>query len=143
MITEYKCGNCGVAASVRSDPNDLMIGGRLHSETNCPQCDRKMSKITLERDSDPNAISVDEFMFFQARLARPGEVVTQRDVVTAMLLAHKIVKVDATNINDRCVINKVLLDNGVWLYFASSGLGAVIWRVAKDKEGEDASNREI
>lgn len=138
----FICTECQQSVIVKVRKEDLMPGGRLERPPECPMCHKgQMIHTSKPGPLDPKdtEITTDEFMFFLAGLALPGEVVTQKEPVVAMLLAHRVVKVDATSVNDRCVVESILLDNGVRLYFAASGMGAVVWRAVRE-EKEDAGS---
>lgn len=138
----FICSHCRERVAVRVKVADIDKGGRLDPRRPivCPLC-KKGSFFSVPTVSATGwvPITVNEFMFFLEGLAMPGEVVTQKESVVAMLLAHKIVDVDADNANDRCVLNSVKLDNGVRLFLAASGMGAVVWRALRE-ENENASD---
>lgn len=135
----FTCVECDYSVVVRGRNDDPRVKGPIR----CPECKKGNFKRTLMGPLalDKGAITVDELMFLVAGLAMPGELITQEESVVSMLLANKIVDVEACSLIDRCVIESILLDNGVRLYFAASGMGAVVWRATRE-EKEHASVRD-
>jgi hypothetical protein len=143
MMFSATCPGCKKRVIVRGTKEEF---DKIKGTIKCPLCEYdnvNWAFLIGQPHPKDSIITVDEFLFYTAGLALPGEIVTQKEAVVGMFRAHRIVDLDAEETpRGFCCIKSILLDNGVRFYFAVSGDGPVIWRAVKEK-GEKNGRKSI
>ena len=137
MYLFYKCTDpaCEFSAHVSGSPTELDI--LMSQEHVCPKCKRILKNsntFTGYYKRKVLKLGFKEFYGAVNGMGLPEETVTHKEPVVAMLRACQIINVDADEVDGRCIINSVTLDNGVTLHFAASGYGAAVFKATR---GED------
>ena len=117
--------------------NDLNKG-----PVKCPVCFSVSVVPTTLKKTGQLVVELTAQQFWVATngFGMPDEMVTEPEAIEAMLLAHKIKKVKLHHsASRRVVVDELELDNGITLHFTASGEGAVIFKLTRTKETEDAS----
>lgn len=139
MLAFYQCKHCGFGARVSGERKDIEF--LVHEEHHCPVCECGIQRTTASSmwNMTVKRLTFQEFYNAVNGMGLPNETVTHKEPVVAMLMACKIESVDASEVEERCIINSVTLDNGVTLHFAASGYGAAVYKATR--RGIDASSR--
>lgn len=133
MFIECDNKECDFSAKVSGLPYEM--SKLIRYGQYCPQCNEPMellpSDANVEDFSPKYELSYSQYFAAVNHLGLPQEVVSCKEVVSSMLLAHKVVEVDIEEKFDRCVVNSLTLDDGVTFHFAASGMGAVIFKATR------------
>lgn len=137
MYLFYKCTDpaCAFGVHVSGTADELNI--LMKQEHICPKCKRVLKYSPTFTGYDKREVMKMGFKEFYGAvngMGLPNETVTHKEPVVAMLRACQIVDVDAEEVEGRCIINRLTLDNGVTLHFAASGYGAAVFKATR---GED------
>lgn len=99
----------------------------------CPSCGCQLVIRTSISNRSARRFTFQEFYSAVNGLGLPNETVTHKEPVIAMLLAHRVVAVEAREIDERCIIDSITLDNGVTFHMAASGYGAAVYKAIRRK----------
>lgn len=137
MLVFYRCPSCGFEARVSGKTRELEF--LVNQKHDCPICVAGLNRVSLSSARKAESFSFQEFYSAVNGLGLPNETVTHIEPVVAMLKACQIIDVDASEVDERCIIHSVTLDNGVTLHMAASGHGAAVYKATRRKD--DASSR--
>lgn len=141
MYVFYRCVDpkCGFSAHVSGSRTELdILMGQQHL---CPHCNSTLiASTTFQGHGNRNVKKLVFKEFYNAvnGMGFPNETVTHKEPVIAMLKACRVVDVDADEVDGRCIVNSITLDNGVTFYLAASGYGAAVFKATRG--GDNASN---
>lgn len=127
----YTCNDCKRSIKVSGDYDHLQM--LCKDSYACPWCESSSFRCSKFRPGHSPTVDMEWEEFFKTvnGAGLPDEIVTQVETVVAMLRAHKIIDVEARQMYDRCIVDSIDLDNGVRLHFASSGYGAVVYKMTR------------
>ena len=132
MNTGFFCTSCRASFSVNGDPAKIRMC--LDEGGSCPKCGAgNLSHVSSHVQG--GVYTAEEFWAAINGFGMPDEVVVDLEPVVAMLLAHKVVAVDAVKTRTgRVELRSVTLDNGVTVHLTASGEGAVILKTTRRNE---------
>jgi DNA-directed RNA polymerase subunit RPC12/RpoP len=136
MNTGFLCNSCGASFSVTGGPVKIQMC--INEGGSCPKCG-STKLVHISNFVQDEAFTADEFWRAINGFGLPDEIATDVEPVVAMLLAHRVTKVEAIGTKTgRVELRSVSLDNGITIHLTASGEGAVVLKMTRDG-GEDAS----
>jgi len=138
-----RCHSCDAKFDLRGDHEPLEEDVKKGA-VKCPMCFDYSVVLTSVKNKlkgqVPTELTKQQFWAATHGFGLPDELVTEPEVVEAMLLAHRVKKVNlAKTVSGHVVIYELGLDNGITLHFTASGAGAVIFKSTRTKEKNNAS----
>jgi len=145
QLAGFTCPECNVLFAIDGDlPEEGYVELLLRGTFACPLCGKAAVQATLGAGNffDVVRLGPRALWAYLNGLGLPKDVADWR-TVKGLLMSHKVTDVvfdcGAPISPGRCIVERILLDNGKTLHFAPSGAGAMIYMVTEEEDGRQST----